>query len=103
MLLISFIVICCFISPESSAQIKNNVDTLLPMNNDFSNKTVRSVMYHDYLNQLNNTIVIIDKKIYKLDAKEFKELRKENILEIQVIKDEMSKSEIKNIIIIITK
>ena len=79
----------------------------LPNNkiDDFSNRNEagRLFLNKDYSKSLETTVVVINNKIYRIDAKEFKNLQSKNILEMQVIKDGATQSAIKNIIIIKTK
>ena len=54
--------------------------------------------------ELDNTIVIIDDKIYRLDAYAYFQLKVEDLIEpVTIIKDESSGSRIKNVLIYKTK
>ena len=99
-------VLTCFFCIEISAQNKLQKDSMKEKFDDYSNRNNEkraNDAFEDFKRQLNNTIVVINNKIYTLDSEKYKFLNKRNILNMQVIKDDSSKLCIKNIIIITTR
>jgi hypothetical protein len=74
------------------------------MKQDFSNRKVynTSFLFADYLKTKESTIIVIDNKFYSIDDRKFKDLNKDKIKSIEVIKDDKSKLKIKYIIIVKT-
>ena len=73
---------------------------------DFSNKKQidLSLLLSDHGKSIESTIVVVNnKKIYRLDSKEFRALPKDNFFDVSIVKDEHSSSSIRNIIFITMK
>lgn len=66
-------------------------------------KRDNSIPLQDNLLLKQSTIVVINNKIFSLGDKEFRQLDKSRILEMNIIKDENSLTNIKTIILIKTK
>ncbi len=101
-----FIMILCFFSYQICfGQIVSKADTTNFRYYDYSNGNWKpsNILYLDYLAQLEKTLIIIDNKFYKLNSKEYTELNKDSILNMEIIKDDNSESPIKIVIIITTK
>jgi hypothetical protein len=107
---ISFLPIIILLSVSSiplSAQTTTGKDTAL-IKQHFNNKKEKKgnnnlFSKKDIEKRMANTIVVINKKIYTVDAKEYRLINREDIISLEVIKDESSATQIKNIIIIQTK
>lgn len=89
----------CFAVQTTSAQKITPVDSLSDFS-EFPGKKHGQLAGLLKLNETASTVVIIDSKIYTLTLKEYLELKKEEILNIEVIKDDKSESDIKQILII---
>lgn len=98
-----FIALLLFSNKSFSQENKN--DSIPSLFDDYSNwkQADISIIYNDFLKIKANAIVIINRKIFKLDDRKFKEMDKSKIKKMEVIKDEESKSGVKYVIIITTK
>ncbi|MBX9892949.1 MAG: hypothetical protein K2Y12_11560 [Chitinophagaceae bacterium] len=100
----TYLLVLAFLFSKYNYSQNKPLDTIPNMKQDFSNRKVYDVssIVGDYFKTKESTIVVIDNKFYSIDDRKFKDLSKDKINSIEVIKDEQSKLKIKYIIIIKT-
>jgi len=97
----------CLLSNHSFAQPKTSSDSLI-LYGDLPGAKRPGLNHEQYAQLVKSTVVIIDKKIYKIDSKEYKQMlldadKNKDLWDLQLINDEQSGFEIKTVLVFTKK